>query len=62
MILCIVSFPDDHRVFHSVSRILYTHRSSSAGEREERMQRNFGVLKQSIWLPHWDTGTLFHPA
>lgn len=48
--------------FNSVSLILYTHRSSSAGEREERMQRNFGVLKQSIWLPHWDTGTLFHPA
>lgn len=29
---------------------------------ESRMQRNFGVLKQSIWSPHWDTGTLFHPV
>lgn len=25
------------------------------------LEENFGLLKQSIWLPHWDTGTLFHP-
>lgn len=42
----------------AVAYCTYTHRNCVMG----MMQRNFGVLKQSIWFPHWDTGTLFHPA
>lgn len=56
---CQSASPDHPVTFTVGSSILHMHRCSVM---KRRTHRNFGVLWQSIWFPHWDTGTLFHSA